>query len=95
MQRCDAAPPHLEKLAASYQQWQLHSNLMAELSGENTIEGAVSVKSTEHQAKLSLSGPLEDLTLDLVTQGAYPAELKGAVNLKQTNYPFDFHQLTF
>ncbi|MEM7389425.1 MAG: translocation/assembly module TamB, partial [Pseudomonadota bacterium] len=80
---------NLEKLAASYQQWQLHSNLMAELSGENTIEGAVSVKSTEHQAKLSLSGPLEDLTLDLVTQGAYPAELKGAVNLKQTNYPFD------
>lgn len=80
---------NLKKFAASYQQWQLHTNLTAELSGENTIEGAVSVKSTEHQANLSLSGPLADLKLSLVTQGTYPAQLKGAVNLKQTNYPFD------
>ncbi len=80
---------NIDKFAARYQQWRLQTNLSAGLSGDNRIEGSLSLLSTEHQANLSISGQLSDLTLNLVTEGAYPANLSGAVNLKQANYPFD------
>ena len=80
---------NLEKLAARYQQWQLQTKLTAELSGDNTVSGSLSVGNTEHQANLTVLGPLANLKLDLVTQGTYPAKLKGTVNLRETNFPFD------
>ena len=80
---------NLQSLSATYEQWQLNTQLDAELLGNLPVKGLVTLKSDEHQANLELNGDLADLTIHLETSGQYPLTLTANANLKQKNYPFE------
>ncbi|MFP5304056.1 hypothetical protein R2R70_23030, partial [Cobetia sp. SIMBA_158] len=58
---------NLQSLSATYEQWQLNTQLDAELLGNLPVKGLVTLKSDEHQANLELNGDLADLTIHLET----------------------------
>ncbi|MBQ4800669.1 translocation/assembly module TamB [Pseudoalteromonas sp. MMG006] len=80
---------NLQALSATYEQWQLNTQLNAKLAGNLPIKGQVTLQSDAHQANLQLNGDLADLNLNLETRGQYPLTLTANANLKQKNYPFE------
>lgn len=82
---------NLQSLSASYEQWQLKTQLDAELAGNLPVKGSVILQSDEHQANLQLNGDLANLNLNLETSGQYPLTLTATANLKQKNYPFELN----
>jgi translocation and assembly module TamB len=78
----------VDTLTASYQQWQLNTQLNAEIAGNMPLTAKIELASSAHQAMLSASGNLADLTLDVETRGQFPLTLTANANLKQRNYPF-------
>ncbi|KTD89793.1 autotransporter assembly complex protein TamB [Pseudoalteromonas sp. H71] len=79
---------NVQSLSAKYEQWQLNTQLDAELAGNLPLKGQVTLNSDEHQANLELNGDLANLNLNLETSGQYPLTLTANANLKQQNYPF-------
>ncbi|KTF09643.1 autotransporter assembly complex protein TamB [Pseudoalteromonas sp. 10-33] len=79
---------NVQSLSATYEQWQLNTQLDAELAGNLPLKGQVTLNSNEHQANLELNGDLANLNLNLETSGQYPLTLTANANLKQQNYPF-------
>ncbi len=79
---------NVQSLSAKYEQWQLNTQLYAELAGNLPLKGQVTLNSNEHQANLELNGDLANLNLNLETSGQYPLTLTANANLKQQNYPF-------
>lgn len=78
----------LSTLKAQYLQWQLNTQLNAQLSGNTPVDGLVSLTHPVHQAELAIEGDLSGLQLDLTTQGAYPLSLNANTDLQTTNFPF-------
>jgi translocation and assembly module TamB len=72
---------NLQSLSATYEQWQLNTQLDAELLGNLPVKGLVTLKSDEHQANLELNGDLAGLSIDLETSGQYPLTLTANANL--------------
>ena len=79
---------NVQSLSAKYEQWQLNTQLDAELAGNLPLKGQVTLNSNEYQANLELNGDLANLNLNLETSGQYPLTLTANANLKQQNYPF-------
>jgi len=79
---------NVQSLSAKYEQWQLNTQLDAELAGNLPLKGQLTLNSDEHQANLELNGDLANLNLNLETSGQYPLTLTANANLKQQNYPF-------
>lgn len=75
-------------LQASYQQWQLNTELNARFSGNTPVDGKINVTNPAHQAELTINGDLADLQLNLTTQGTYPLTLDATADLRTTNFPF-------
>jgi translocation and assembly module TamB len=79
---------NVHSLAATYEQWQLNTQIDTELAGNMPIKGNITLKSDEHQANLLLNGDLSNLNINIETMGQYPLNMSATVNLKQKNYPF-------
>lgn len=78
----------VEKLDAQYNDWQLNTDLFAELNAHNSVRGHVALTHPNHQLKLDLTGTLADLNVTLLTQGQYPLNVDAQVNLQKDNFPF-------